>query len=303
MKKILLILLVVTLNSCATFNFTPEDGIDTELRGVNSETRNIFLIGDTGGFEKDGSTSLALRAMQENFKYAGEEDVLLFLGDNIYPKGFPTKNGVKEQKAKEIIQSQTDVAKTFPGRVIFIPGNHDWYSGVKGLKKQEKFVEKALGKNTFLPEKGCPIEKVKLDDDTILLIVDSHWYITNWNRHPTINDNCEIKTRSLFLEEFRDEIKKARGKTTLVAIHHPLFTNGSHGGQYSFIDFIKPLPLLGNLKNLIRSTSGISTADISNKFYFELTKNLIAAAQQNENVVFRSEEHTSELQSRPHLVC
>ena len=288
MKKILLILLVVTLNSCATFNFTPEDGLDTELRGVNSETRNIFLIGDAGGFEKDGSTSLALRAMQENFKYAGEEDVLLFLGDNIYPKGFPTKNGVKEQKAKEIIQSQTDVAKTFPGRVIFIPGNHDWYSGVKGLKKQEKFVEKALGKNTFLPENGCPIEKVKLDDDTILLIVDSHWYITNWNRHPRINDNCEIKTRSLFLEEFRDEIKKARAKTTLVAIHHPLFTYGSHGGQYSFIDFIKPLPLLGNLKNLIRSTSGISNADISNKFYFELTKNLIAAAQQNENVVFLS---------------
>src|SRR5690606_298198 len=76
--------------------------------------------------------------------------------------------------------------------------------------------------------------------------------------------------------------------TTLVAIHNPMFSNGPHNGQYSFVDYLKPFPVLGSLKNIIRSTSGISHADFSNQFYNDLRKNLIAAAQENDNVIFVS---------------
>lgn len=288
MNKTLLVLLTVFLSSCATYYRSPEVGIDTSIKDINPETRNIFLIGDAGKTEDDGTTPIALRAMQENFSKAGEEDLLMFLGDNVYPKGIPTEEGPKTEAAKKVIQFQIDAAKTFPGRVIFIPGNHDWYNGIEGLREQEKIVNKALGKNTFLPKRGCAFRRVKVSDDIVLLIVDSQWYITNWNRHPKINENCKIKSRSLFLEEFRSEIKKARGKTTLVAIHNPVFSNGSHAEQYSFVDYLKPLPVLGSLKNIIRSTSGISHADMSNHFYNELRKNLIAAAQHNDNVIFLS---------------
>ncbi len=288
MKNLFLIFITLILSSCATYNFTPKSGLDTEVKDIDAKTTNVFLIGDTGKPDEDGSAPKALRVMQQKFSAANKEDVLLFLGDNIYPKGFPAKDGEKSDAAKEVLRIQLDIAKTFPGRVIYIPGNHDWYSGIKGLKNQEKMVEDTLGKNTFLPEDGCPFKKVNISDDIVLLIVDSQWYITNWNRHPTINDDCEFKTRSLFLEEFRSEIKKARGKTTLVAVHHPMYSNGPHGGQYSFVDYMKPFPGLGSLKNLIRSTSGISNADISNKFYNDLRKNLVAAAQQNDNVIFLS---------------
>src|SRR5690606_377350 len=263
MKNLFLVFIALVVTSCATFKFTPESGLETDVKDIDAKTTNIFLIGDAGKPDEDGSAPKALRVMEQKFTKAGKEDVLLFLGDNIYPKGFPTSDGKKADEAKNVLQLQTDIAKKFPGRVIFIPGNHDWFSGVKGLKNQEKMIEGALGKNTFLPENGCPIEKVNLSEDIVLIIVDSQWYITNWNRHPTINDECEYKTRSLFLEEFRSEIKKARGKTTLVAIHHPMYSNGPHGGQYSFLDFMKPFPGLGT----------------------------------------RSEEHTSELQSRENLVC
>lgn len=36
---------------------------------------------------------------------------------------------------------QMNLTKGFKGKTIFIPGNHDWYSGVEGLKEQEKFVK------------------------------------------------------------------------------------------------------------------------------------------------------------------
>ena len=38
------------------------------------------------------------------------------------------------------------IVKDFKGNTIFIPGNHDWYSnGLKGLKRQEKYVTKTYG--------------------------------------------------------------------------------------------------------------------------------------------------------------
>ncbi len=179
--------------------------------------------------------------------------------------------------------------KGFNGKTIFIPGNHDWYNkGIKGLKRQEDYIEDALGKNSFLPENGCPIETRSLTDNIELIIIDSHWYLANWDLHPTINDNCEVKTRIRFLEEFSDLIKKNRGKTTIVAIHHPMFSNGTHGGQYTFRSHLLPLPILGTLKNVVRKAGGISTTDLQNSKYNELKTRLVTIAQHNKKVILVS---------------
>ncbi len=287
MNKITHILFAFVLFSCATYKANHTPLTEEKIKNINPETTNVFLVGDAGKLE-DGGTPRALLAMQQNFYLADENDVLLFLGDNIYPKGLSDDNKKEYFAAQKALQAQLNTAKKFPGRICFIPGNHDWYSGLKGLKSQERMIENTLGKNTFKPEKGCGIEKVKISDDIVLLLIDSQWYVTDWDKHPTINDDCGIKTRELFLDEFRSEIKKARGKTTLVAIHHPMFSNGSHNGQYTFQSHMSPLPVLGSLKNILRTTSGVSNADMSNWFYNDLRKNIIAASQQNENVIFLS---------------
>jgi hypothetical protein len=178
---------------------------------------------------------------------------------------------------------------------LFIPGNHDWYAkdGVKGLKRQEKFIEDQLKKSSYLPSNGCPIDKVNVNDDIIIIVIDSQWYLENWNNHPTINDKCEIKTRARFFDEFKSLIKKNRDKTTLVAMHHPLFSNGPHGGQYSAKQHLKPLPILGSLKNLIRKTGGVSNQDIQNKNYQKLRNRIITIAQESSSVIFMSgHEHS-----------
>lgn len=288
-----LLLMGWIVSSCATYKPYNPNVKQNQLVGIDQETTNVFLIGDAGMPNPYGTAPKALTSLEKQFNQADKNDLLLFLGDNIYPKGIPLEGDKAIQDAKTALNLQLHVAKTFPGQVYFIPGNHDWYSGLKGLKLQEKMVEEALGKNTFQPENGCPIEKVKLNEDTVLLIVDSHWYITNWNRHPTMNEDCDIKTREDFLDEFRSEIKKARGKITLVAIHHPMHSEGPHNGRYDAKEHLSPVPILGTIKNVIRSTSGIVNADLSNQFYNELRKNLIAVAQQNEQVIFLSgHEHS-----------
>ena len=286
-KYFIILFLFILPSACATYN--------TQIKNNNFSTQfpdkeidhTFYLIGDAGN-SAIGTSTIALQAFKQNLSKASKNSTAIFLGDNIYPKGLP-KNGHKNRAfAEHQLDIQTEAVQNFKGETIFIPGNHDWYSGLSGLKRQEKYIEEILGKNTFLPVNGCPIENRHISEDIELIIIDSEWYLTNWDSHPTINDDCEIKTRSKFFDELEGLIKKARGKTTLIALHHPMFTNGSHGGQYSFKSHLTPLPVLGSLKNLIRKTSGISPADIQNSRYNEFRKRIITLSQENDKTIFIS---------------
>lgn len=296
MKKgtLLLLPILILVQSCANYKAQYNSKIKSDFFPNETKVAHTFiLIGDAGNGLFNDTINYS-GSLVNNLNKVDKNSTLLFLGDNIYPAGMPKQKDKEYNDAVKKLQEQIDIAKKFKGKTIFIPGNHDWYhDGNEGLKRQEEIVKNQLGKKSFLPHDGCPIESIDISEDITLIIVDSQWYITKWDNHPTINENCDIKTRSQFLDEFRSEIKKARGKTTIVAIHHPMFTNGPHGGKYSFKSHFKPFPVLGSLKNLLRKTTGVSNADIQNVHYNELKKNLTAAAQQNENVIFVSgHEHS-----------
>lgn len=296
MKKGIFLLLpvLILVQSCANYKAQYNSKINSDFFPNQTKVAHTFiLIGDAGNGVFNDTINYS-GSLVNNLSKLETNSTLLFLGDNIYPAGMPKQKDKDYNDAVKKLQEQIDIAKEFKGKTIFIPGNHDWYNdGNEGLKRQEDIVESQFGKMSFLPQNGCPIESLDITDDITLIIVDSQWYITNWDNHPTINEICEIKTRSQFLDEFRSEIKKARGKTTIVAIHHPMFTNGPHGGKYSFKSHLNPIPIFGSIKNLLRKTTGISNADIQNVHYNELRKNLIAAAQQNDNVIFVSgHEHS-----------
>jgi hypothetical protein len=298
LRLFLLISIAVFMYACAT---TKMQVIENHtFKKPNSEVLHTFyLIGDAGNSALKKKDS-ALAYLEKEIENANENSTLIFLGDNVYEKGIPKDVKKKKKKkrkkyklAKHRLKVQYDIGKKFPGNTIFIPGNHDWYSGLDGLKRQEELVEDALGKNRFQPENGCPLEKIEINDEINVIVVDSHWYVTNWNKHPTINDECEIKTRQKFFDEFEGMIKKSQGKTTLIAIHHPMFTNGPHGGYYSLKSHMKPTPLLGSALNILRKTSGATNTDQQNDKYNELRSRIITIAQENERVLFVSgHEHS-----------
>ncbi|MBO6605753.1 metallophosphoesterase [Psychroserpens sp.] len=305
--KRLLVLLGISLlwNSCATYKaqYNIDDkklqSVEAALDLLDSYPANktlehsFYLIGDAG-LAAESEAETIINTFKSDLKNATSKSTVIFLGDNIYPKGLPKENDPNRKDAERQLNAQIAAVSDFKGQTIFIPGNHDWYSnGLKGLKRQEKYIEDALGKDSFLPEKGCPIERINLSDELVLIIVDTQWYITDWDKHPNINDNCEFKTRARFIDEFESEVKKARGKTTVIAMHHPMFTNGPHGGQFSFKSHMTPLPVLGTLKNVIRETSGLSNADLNNKRYHELKDLLVTLTQENDKALFVSgHEHT-----------
>ena len=299
-KLILYLVVLLFFNTCATYK--KQYNSESHLKTYPTEKtllHSLYLIGDAGN-SKMNEPSNALKAFKLKLDEAPKQSTAIFLGDNIYPKGLPKKESKDRAFAENQLQIQTNAVKNFKGNTYFIPGNHDWYAnGLKGLKRQENYIEDILGKNTFLPENGCPIEKVNIDENIVLIVVDTQWYLENWDDHPTINDNCQIKTKTNFFDEFESLVKKARGKTTIIAMHHPMFSNGPHGGQYSLEQQIFPiskkipLPIVGSLVNLVRKTGGVSNADLQNKKYIALKKRIVTLAQENDKAIFVSgHEHS-----------
>ncbi|WP_239970518.1 metallophosphoesterase [Confluentibacter citreus] len=295
-RSIPLFLILLLVNACATYKVQYAHENLINYQSPNKEVEKTFyLIGDAG-LSPDIGLSDGLQAFQNYISEKNTEaDYVIFLGDNIYPSGLPDVDENGRANAENSLNAQIKSIKDFKGKAIFIPGNHDWYdNGLEGLKREENYIEDALGKNTFLPEDGCPLESIDISETIQLIIIDSQWYIENWDYLPTINDDCEIKTRDRFFEEIEGEIKKAQNKTVVFAMHHPMYTNGSHGGHVAANKHIFPfqqkipLPIIGSLITQIRTQGGVSPQDLYNERYHELMSRLETMALGENNVVFVS---------------
>ncbi|MGJ8590984.1 MAG: metallophosphoesterase [Aquaticitalea sp.] len=310
LKIILSFLAVLIFNACATYNPLVRYEEDHQNVFPDKEVdRTFYLIGDAGLSPANG-LSLALQSFKTYIADKNtEDDFALFLGDNIYPSGMPLENHSYRKEAEHHMDAQFESIKGFKGKTIFIPGNHEWYSdGLEGLKEEEKYVEKALGKESFYPTSGCPMESIDISETVQLIILDTQWYLENWDSHPTINDDCEIKTRERLMLEVEGEIKKAQGKNIVIAMHHPMYTNGVHGGYFAFKKHLYPtqrnipVPILSSLITQVRTQGGISIQDRYNELYNNLMKRLETLATDSGNITFVSgHEHTLQYIETEHI--
>ncbi len=302
-KHFALIALVVLFVGCATSKtkYANEEGKE-DVSTTKTVAHTFYLIGDAGLSPMNGMND-ALKIFKSKLDDADKNSTALFLGDNIYPAGLPDPKDSTAAyiKAKNDLDAQLKTLDNFKGAPIFIPGNHDWYTeGLVGLEREQDYIQEQLdSKDVFFPEDGCPIETIEVTDNITVIAIDTEWYLTNWDKRPDINDKCDIKTRDAFWLELEDEIKDNRQNTTIIAMHHPMFSYGPHGGQYSTKAHlypkgkVGPLPILGSFVNLLRRTTGASIEDMSNKRYTELRKRLLTLAQYSEKVILASgHEHT-----------
>ena len=304
-KAGLLLLAFFSMFSCATHSVQTGNKANNSVNSVlDSLTiqHTFFLVGDAGNANQPNALQ-TLKLLESQLTKTQEKATLVFLGDNIYPDGMPTdKNDPNRAEAEEKLTIQLEIAKKFSGKTIFMPGNHDWNNGLKGLEAQEKFISAFLSeKKAFVPRNGCAIETVKINDHIAMIVVDSEWFLQDWDEHPTMNDDCDIKTRTEFLDELKSEINKNQNKFTLLAIHHPLMSNGPHGGRFSLKKHLYPfnnglpLPLVGSMINFLRKTTGVSPQDLHNKQYRNLV-NMIKPMIQNRNNILVISGHEHNLQ-------
>ena len=294
--KILFLICVSTFFvSCATFH--EQIGRDFSHDMIDNENQQkllheVVIVGDAGNADEPQGKKL-LQTVEDYLKSTDREQTLLFTGDNIYPVGMPKKSSKHRALAEEKLDAQIDLAQYVNGTTVFIPGNHDWYRKLGGLIRQKDYIEDKLGKKSFMPRKYRAVEALEINDELTMITVDSEWFIQNWDRHPDINEESFVKTREDFFEEFRSLVNKNQNKITLIAIHHPMITNGLHGGYFSLKKHVFPYknipaPVLGSVVNYLLKTTGASPADTQHTYYRMLIERLKTLTKDEEQVIFVS---------------
>ena len=211
---------------------------------------------------------------------ARSEDYVLILGDNVDAESLRQED--EDSADKQQLEKQLQLLADRDFHVVVLPGDEDWNDeGIDGLKNIEKFAEDIMDNNdVFQPENACPIEEIDISDNMHLIVIDSQWYIENWDRNSKFNDECEIKTREKFIKILADAMRKARHKTVVLAMHHPLYTNGVHGGTLGLRMLSTPkqenayIPGIGFLYSFVRSQSGLFPQDRYNPLMNDLMEEI-----------------------------
>jgi len=313
-----LFLLITT--SCANYKLhdsNPDNNFAGKSRNHTSPiAHSIFLIGDVG----EGSAEAAaptLKLLQNHLDQASKNSSVIFLGNNIPKGGMPSKSD-KEKRvpAEDFLNAQLDILPNYKGQAIFLPGNQDWKKyGQKGVKRQEKYIESVLNKaiededdwnNYFLPDNGCPgPDVIEINEQLVIIVIDSQWWLKDWEEQPNINAGCEVKSREAFALELEATIKDHKNKNIVFAAHHSFKSVGPHGGKFSAKNHLFPLttdvekgympmPGIGSLFLFLRGT-GILPQDEANTHYKALKKATLKPASDNGEFIFVS-GHDNSLQ-------
>src|SRR5580658_5194458 len=121
--------------------------------------QRMFLVGDAGEL-KDGRHPVC-DWLKAHIDWNDTSNVLVYLGDNIYPQGMPPEGSAGFEEARRILDYQVSVVAGKQAKAYFVPGNHDWKQGKPGgwqEVKNEGAYLKGLGlpNVALLPDEGCP---------------------------------------------------------------------------------------------------------------------------------------------------
>jgi len=203
----------------------------------------VYLVGD---IKYPNLENKNLDILQKHISLEDSNSALVFLGDLLYPLGLPDSSDKQFDDADRNLNYILEKFKNFTGRLVFLPGNHDWsksrQQGWESVKNEENFIENYFNnENVFLPDGGCPgpIE-IKLSEDLTLIVFDSQWWFHK-NEKPGLDGECDFEDEADLFIQVEDAIRRNRDKKVIFATHHPLYSVGKHGGYFPASYLLFPL--------------------------------------------------------------
>lgn len=235
----------------STANAGPYEKAIASLQPEDTIAVDLWLIGDAG-LPKPGGEPV-LKAISAQIKQIGADSALVvFLGDNIYPKGLPDTTGQARREAERIIDAQIEAVRDAEVQAVFVPGNHDWEAGGevgwRTVFRQGQYIDaKGKGKIAMLPRFGCPGPEVyDFGPRLRILFLDTQWWLHRYAKpSPADLEYCKgLATEKAVIDSIRKALASAGDRATVVTGHHPLISGGIHGGYYDWPSYLVfPIPL------------------------------------------------------------
>ena len=270
----------------------------------------VILIGDSGNIKRNQPDEL-LELIKVHLPNTTDSAVI-FLGDNVYPKGFPDIDDPLRKDAEIVLLNHQKALKDYKGRVIFISGNHDWHKGKDdGLAyflRQQKFLQKIFNnQDILLPQNGCP-GPIELDvsNQLVIVAINTQWWIQKGERPIGNKYECSVAIEEDFFIQLIEILEKNKQKRILVIGHYPIYSYSLHGGRYQlkhhlfpFTLYKKnvylPFPLIGSLLPLYRKYFG-AKEDLSHPRFKILRARLKAIFKKYPKLIYAAgHEHNLQL--------
>jgi hypothetical protein len=301
--------LAVLATACASA-LTPATPEPAPVAPKDSIELAIFLIGDAGSQAYDGEPVLHELALQSD-SLRPVRQFVVFLGDNVYPRGVPPLDNPGRDDAERRIAAQVLAIRKGSAQGLLIPGNHDWdrqgRDGWNSIRRQDTLVRRFGGKDVRLaPSGGCPgPEVVDLGTHVRLIALDSEWWVHNDVKPYGDSSPCPTTTYEEVQDSVAGALRDKGERHAIVLTHHPMRSGGTHGGSFTLGDHIfplrnwkrwmwLPLPLVGSLYPFARQM-GISNQDVTGGKYRQMRSALERAFYKNPPLVIAS-GHDHDLQ-------
>lgn len=304
MSRLGITLFALLLLSCAgSETFIDRDNRDWQDVPPPPETDLVYsvhLIGDAGSPSLERQEPV-LKLFQKFLSESSENSAAIFLGDNIYLNGLPDSTHPNRDFYEARIIEQLKTLNEFEGRVVFIPGNHDWDDGgpdgLSAIKRQENFIENYLNRgNTFLPDDGFPgpveiklmdeDDDPRLEQDIHLVALDTQWWLHQHEKPYGDNGEFEVTGPGDVLNELEDIVRDRKNDYLIVAGHHPLVSKDRHGGYFPAKRHLLP-PIGGSLYVLYRKLFGYPQ-DLTHHRYRDMIDGITDVLHQKEEVIYVS---------------
>jgi Calcineurin-like phosphoesterase len=243
----------------------------------------LYLIGDAGAPDPKGEP--VLQALSREIQGKRSPAVVVFLGDNAYPRGLPAPAEPDRAEAERRLAAQVEAVTTAGATGYFVPGNHDWArygkDGWESILRQEAFIDSVGGgAASLLPGGGCPGPSVVEVGRLRLVLVDTQWWLHGGPKPVHPSSNCPTDAESEVADSLKAALAVPPDRVVVVAAHHPLSSGGEHGGYFGLENHLfplrplipwlwLPLPLIGSLYPAARQ-HGISDQDIPSRAYQRL---------------------------------
>ncbi len=303
MRFISLVIICALISACGTTGlYIDQDSRDwkSNPQPENEKTiYTVYLIGDAGSPNLENDPTLKL--FTKFLNNAEEQSAAIFLGDNIYNFGLPDSTHPRRDFYEQRMNAQLNTVANFKGRVVFIPGNHDWNNGLEGgleaVKRQEEYIETYLDRgNAFLPDNGFPgpYEIELMDDDEHpalrhdirLVALDTHWWLHEHEKPYGDNGDFYVSDAGDVIDKMQDIVRDRKNDYLIVAAHHPLYSNESHGGYFPLSTHFTP-PVFGSLYVLYRKLFGYKQ-DIPHHRYSAMAEALKNTFSEKEELIYVS---------------
>jgi hypothetical protein len=287
-------------------SFMGEQSVHAQQR--DSLSQRIIFIGDAG--EQKNNVHPELEFLKKSFPL-DKRTTIVFLGDNVYPQGLPSRYASNYAEKKQVLDSQINVVRGKEATVYFIAGNHDWMQGRKGgyqqVLNQYRYITSLNRPNVhYVPSDVCPgPQEIPISDKVTLVVIDSQWWLHKFDK-PSIRSGCENNTEAELLSTLQEIVSRNEDKLLIFAAHHPFITFGRHGGYYNlkqhlfpFTDLKPnlyiPLPILGSIYPIARGVFG-NIQDTKHPIYKNFSRGIDSILSTHPNCIrIAGHEHNLQL--------